>query len=399
MKFLPVYLGSVSIFAAVATSASAATQQLSPVYATSYGVTCNGTTDDTAAMQAAHNTGRVVIYPAGTCKFSTLTIASGGIVGEGVGAFPGQPGGTFLLTTDKGSGNTISYVADYSTGSSGVFRNFALFPSSGAAQKSGGSGLYISGNVGGDTRVLHGALVDGVWITYFPTALTMANAADWTVANNHFVYYSVAGLVVSNAIAPDQGDSSVYGNTFYNATAAPYGASGTGILQNNSGGLKITSNKFNGGAYGYQLNLLAQTSDVLISNNSFENISTAAITFTNNTNTASKAVRFTNEKITGNEFGGNARDIWFQQIANYNNQSYWDSANIVGNIFYGTTGTSVEMASSRFFTIASNTFNFVSAAITIDASCDNHALVGINGIFNASTGITNKGPYTTVAPY
>jgi len=102
VKFLPVYFGSVFIFAAVATSASAATQQLSPVYATSYGVTCNGTTDDTAAMQAAHNTGRVVIYPAGTCKFSTLTIASGGIVGEGVGAFPGQPGGTFLLTTDKG---------------------------------------------------------------------------------------------------------------------------------------------------------------------------------------------------------------------------------------------------------------------------------------------------------
>ena len=47
-----------------------------PVDARVYGVTCNGTTDDTAALQAAINSGQAIQLPPGTCKTSaTLTIS------------------------------------------------------------------------------------------------------------------------------------------------------------------------------------------------------------------------------------------------------------------------------------------------------------------------------------
>jgi hypothetical protein len=46
------------------------------VYASTYGVTCDGTTDDTAAAQLAITTaaGRPVVFPAGTCKISSTLV-------------------------------------------------------------------------------------------------------------------------------------------------------------------------------------------------------------------------------------------------------------------------------------------------------------------------------------
>ncbi|HUD02407.1 MAG TPA: tail fiber domain-containing protein [Candidatus Paceibacterota bacterium] len=377
----------------------------SAVYATNYGVKCDGVTDDTAAMQAAANTGRVVMYPAGVCKFSTLVISSGGIIGEGEMVLPGSspnliPGGTVLLSTDTGSGNTISYVADWSTGNPGVFRNFSLLPSSGTVQKSGGVGIYISGNVSGDGYVNNYTAVDNILIRYFPTSISLQDSAAWTISNSNFLFYRVAGIAAGNLIAPDQGDSSIYATTLFNGNGGEWATEGSGILQTSSGGLKISDTKFNGGKYGYQWAQAGQTSDTLISNSSFENISTAAVDFQNTINTSGSPVRFTNIKITGNQFAGDNRDIYLEPISQYLGSSYWDNIVISGNTFYLATLSSIELDTAREFTIVGNTINgnySTPVGILIASSDDATGFVGANNISGVGTAVVNNSATVTVS--
>lgn len=46
-----------------------------------FGAVCDGVTDDGPAAQLAHNTGKIVIYPAGTCYIATSVVLSSGFFG------------------------------------------------------------------------------------------------------------------------------------------------------------------------------------------------------------------------------------------------------------------------------------------------------------------------------
>ena len=69
-----------------------------------FGAVGDGVANDTAAMQAAHNTGKTVYSPAGRYSFTpTIMIASGGIVGDG-------PTQTILISADATTANLIKYT-------------------------------------------------------------------------------------------------------------------------------------------------------------------------------------------------------------------------------------------------------------------------------------------------
>lgn len=98
-----------------------------------------GSLDVTNAMQLAHSMGKVVHYPEGRYKFSKITIATGGIVGEGPR--------TILTSNDKSAGNIISFTrsgseADSVNNSVPLFRDFYLDVAYG--QKLQGSGIKIT---------------------------------------------------------------------------------------------------------------------------------------------------------------------------------------------------------------------------------------------------------------
>ena len=110
---LSVCLASSAIGAILAAGSARAASSV-PIDARAYGVTCNGTTDDTTALAAALATGLDVQLPNGTCKYATLTIGAGHngqtIRGAGAPTTSGGPG-TTLKPTGGTAGITISGTA------------------------------------------------------------------------------------------------------------------------------------------------------------------------------------------------------------------------------------------------------------------------------------------------
>ncbi|CAG4900872.1 hypothetical protein LMG31841_02927 [Paraburkholderia saeva] len=228
-----------------------------------FGAKGDGATDDTAAMQAAHTTGNLIYYPAGTYKFSTLTIPLGGIVGDG-------PSKTVLTSTDTANGDTILLTAQGQVPVPGgyLFRDFLLIS---AAGKTAGNGM----NVNPATFENQGSTWENVWFSGHPTALMFSRASLWSIMNCKFLGYTVQGVYVNNNNVADSGDSSIGGGTHFN-TGAP-GA--IAVYQAASGGLKLNNFKMNGGGFGYFLGLNdnGSTGDLIISNGSIENMTSSAI--------------------------------------------------------------------------------------------------------------------------
>lgn len=246
-----------------------------------FGATGDGVTDDTTAMQAAHDTGKLVFYPAGTYLFSpTITFASGGILGEG-------PTLTILKSNDTGSSNLIKF-----TGALGSYTNiprFQDFTLLGHISKTNGAGIQVSPS-SGESSYLN---FFNVHFTYCPIGIDFVAASLWKIVACNFLAYTVAGIQVANTNSPDSGDSVVSSCVFNN----PY-STGSGIWQKSSGGLKIIGNKFLGGYRGYTMNLEGSTSVLVITGNSFENMVAQDIVFSQGTGSTS----FVNVVITGNEF-------------------------------------------------------------------------------------------------
>jgi hypothetical protein len=244
-----------------------------------FGAIGDGITDDTAAMQLAHNTGMPVYYPEGTYKFTTITMVSGGIIGNGQQ--------TNLKSTNTGSSNLITYTGNYASLTNvPIFHDFYL---EAPISKTTGAGICIAPSTGetsyGDFR--------NVSFLYCPIGIDFIAASLWKIIGCNFLAYAVAGVQVANTNAPDSGDSTIQGCVFNN----PY-STGSGIWQKSSGGLKIIGNKFLGGYRGYTMNLEGSTGALLIAGNSFENMVAQDISLAQGT--ATKV--FVNVAITGNEF-------------------------------------------------------------------------------------------------
>jgi len=227
-----------------------------------FGAIGDGVTDDTAAMQAAHNTGRVVYYPAGIYKYLRLTIPYGGICGESTST-------TFLSTTDTTSADTITLTASNNIPDPGayLFRDFSLLCN---FSKTAGAGIAIT-PISGENQ---GSYFENVLVYHFPTGIKFNAASNYTLIGCKLIENLDVGVYVQNTNNADSGDSSIDNCDFISTSS-----NAIGVFQSSSGGLKVCNSKFNGGRYGYFLGLdsTESTSNLLMSNVSIENMTVAAI--------------------------------------------------------------------------------------------------------------------------
>lgn len=123
---------------------------------TNYGALCDGTTDDTAAIQAALNTGLNVVLPVGTCKITgALTIQ---VVGT---TFKGQGIASSTLTSSSTTANMITVTA----GTTHVTISDMFLTRSVTA--AAGAGIAFAGN----TQV---SVIDNVWIEFQYDGLSLS---------------------------------------------------------------------------------------------------------------------------------------------------------------------------------------------------------------------------------
>lgn len=99
------------------------------------------------------------------------------------------------------------------------------------------------------------------------TAISMGNAAWWTIDRCYVYGAAQNGIYVASVSAPDDGDSSIT-----NCILSYPGAAS--IFQASSGGLRLINNKIIGGIHGYLLELTPDviTSDLIATGNSIENM-------------------------------------------------------------------------------------------------------------------------------
>lgn len=256
-----------------------------------FGAVGDGVVDDTAAMQLAHNTGRLVYYPAGTYLFTNgLNITSGGIVGDGMTQ-------TVLKSNDATTANLINYIGNYAA--SGNVPKFADFKVTGNPAKTSGAGLSVSPATD-ETEYLY---FSNVTLENLPVGVAFERASLWKIIGCNFLACATAGVIVRNLNVSDAGDSVIVGCVFNN----PF-STGDGVFQQSSGGLKIIGNKFLGGNSAYKLSYNSSaggTSVLIIADNSIEQMADSGIVFENSAGVAA----FSNVVVSGNEFGVQPRGI------------------------------------------------------------------------------------------
>jgi hypothetical protein len=267
-----------------------------------FGAVGDGVTNDTAAMQAAHNTGKLVYYPTGTYNFTRITMTAGGITGDGKLSI--------LRTTDTSSNDVITYTSVDPTGIlintvGGLFQNFTLLAST-PTQKSAGAGIRISpANYGGSPNEDYLTICQGLYIRNIPIGISFTFASYFTVTNCSFAFFTVAGIYtdMNNALFQDNGDNTIIGNTFFtNFATSP---SGRGIWYR-TGGARIIGNKINGGSIGVDINPLRGTSIAVVEGNSIENQTVNAIRgyIGNDFTTIGANDGFSFLQFAGNQIGG-----------------------------------------------------------------------------------------------
>jgi hypothetical protein len=322
-----------------------------------FGAKGDGSTNDTAAMQAAHNTGRLIYYPDGTYIFTTITIAQGGIVGDGIGQ-------TILSSSDTTSANLITYTgATFSSGTP-LFEGFLLQVAT-PTQKTTGVGIYFI-PASGEVQY---ATIYNIMVLNVPTGISFKAASKFAITDSRVYNYSGVGILVDNTNVADSGDSSIV-DCFISTTEA----TGIAIQQNASGGLKIVNTKLVNGAAGYVLafNGTTTTGDLLISNTSIENMTGFAVYLsrTSGANTFG-AIVFSNLQIAncGGSGGGGSGGIGTDSSGAFS-QIVISGSNI--EIAPGT-GACISLLAVDTFTI--DAINCVGntgsqTGIALDASCN-----------------------------
>lgn len=248
-----------------------------------FGADKTGTLDSTSAMQAAHNTGKLVYYPGGSYKFGQITIATGGIVGDGQSA-------TTLISTDLTSADLITFTGSGAQ-TPALFRDFTL---SSSLSKTLGAGIRF--NTG--ASILSFPYVNNVQFLNLPTGIYFSTVQQFVIDACVFVNYSQQGIHIENTIVSDAGDSCI-SNCFFN-TAVVTGAT-YAIWHRSAGGLKITNSKILGGNSGYVMGWIGGNgaADLSITGCSIEDTTAFGIFLGRDTGTGSIG----SVMIVGNEIG------------------------------------------------------------------------------------------------
>ena len=262
--------------------------------------------------------------------------------------------------------------------SSGAFQCEGISFSGPAAASDGGAiSLSGSGGVANSfSKIRDCTFIYGHKTIYAPDAYA------WDISGNYFTGAILNGIYVGCTTDVDAGDSAIHSNTFANL-----GASCAAINQVSSGGLRIYDNKFNGGAYGYYMDLAtsAVTSILMISDNSFENQTNSGISLLH----SGGGGTFTHAMIVDNMFANQPKAI------NLGSSGSWLSlVTISGNSISGTAAGStalITLTNAPRSVIKGNNLNGVGTAtvgITVGSgstSCE----IGPNLIAGCVTDVTN----------
>lgn len=168
-----------------------------------------------------------------------------------------------------------------------------------------GSGIYVDPEDG--ETVNYASRFSGLTVTGFNIGLHMKNASAWNLQACTISGYTTAGVWVEDDRTPDAGDSTINGCIIAGTAASGLRA---GIVQKNSGGLRIVNNKLLMGGYGYILSAdggITQpeqsTSILLIQANSFEHHKTSAI-YLGRAEDADPSIYFMDPIVVGNQING-----------------------------------------------------------------------------------------------
>lgn len=251
-----------------------------------FGAVGNGTTDDTVAIQAAINavqgTGRSLLFPVGSYKVSSTLSVTGTL------RLVGESRNGSVITWASTTLHVLSVACD-----TGISVDRLTF--SGPAGPTAGNIITLTGSA---TQNIFSTFRECTFVYGFNQIVTVA-ACDWVIENCVFTEYVNYGVYVSDTFNVDAGDSFIgNGCTFFTSSAT-----GVGIYQVSSGGLKVVGNKLLGGLYGYQMSLSTlgtATVDLLLIGNSIENQTAGAVYLTR----PSGSVVFGNVVIVGNQIAG-----------------------------------------------------------------------------------------------
>jgi len=334
---------------AVATTVQAKLREM--VSVKDFGAKGDGVTDDTAAMTAAHATGKVVFYPKGDYKFSTISFSGGGLIGEGQS--------TSLLSTSASTADLITFTGVGTGASTGdavpYFANFYISVPTYSTKSAGAAIRLTPSQANPSNNVLFFPYFENIHIRNVPSGIVWDNTALVTVKDCKFFFYTGTAISSANTNAPDQGDNHIYGNTFYNGLGFNQG---TALYIPSGGGLYFTNNKINGGLKGVHVKPLftGSTSIFNIAANSIENVSTGYGVHFEYGN-ANAGVQVSQAQITGNQFANNNYSVFFDNGAG--TAFYWSTVSITGNTFLSNASGDqpITLQSGRNFCISGNTFD------------------------------------------
>jgi hypothetical protein len=340
-----------------------------------YGAVCDGSNDDTVAIQAAINDVQsqrgVLDWPVGFCKISATLNISDAITIRG----KGRQSSGIRWTDDALTG--ISIKTDR-----GVVIERMQF----SAPMTATNGAMIK--VEGDTAAnVLSIFRDNTFIGGFNQIQTVS-AYIWTIDTNYHYGYQNTAVIVQNTFNVDYGDSSIQNSIFSGG-----GPLSTSILQYSSGGLRVTNSKLLGGLNAYRLYLSAGavTSDLIFVGNSVENQIGTALQF----GTAGGNATFANIVITDNQFMNQPIVIGMDSPTRFMSRMTINDNSMSVVARYGIIGTNIED-----FIISDNQISGIAGAlngIAIGSNSQN-GRVSANRTKAFATGIVNNSVSVNVTP-
>jgi len=381
------------------TGAAAAPPAL--IYAGNYGAQCDGSNDDTAAINSAiaaaiHAGGVIVQLPAGFCLTSAPLKINRGVIlqgsGIGVASGVGNSGGTVLRST-KPFGDVISITAEGGV----IVRDFAI-DAPGVIKSGDSAGIRIAGPSGAGSINNHSRL-ENLLIFNMENGIVLDAASNLVISRCHIQDYRVRGIDIRQTNATDYGQNTIESSVIWDLNVH---TSTDAIFYAQGGDFRIVNNKILGSRYGLRVWLEAGgTGTLLLTGNSFEEQRTNGIRI------AQRAARknLGNVAIVGNQFSiikprapqssiavaagtaGNGAPSWIKNIA------------IVGNVFNNAHNAPYPIISLRdgtAITIAANALNANGQAQPLGIDVGGNAVKAqVTG--NDVVGVTGGNEYTPSA--
>lgn len=256
---------------------------------TNCGATGNGSTDDTAAINTcignfnSATNGRLY-FPAGTYKTTTALTAitaNGIILGDGPSNLSEQLAGAVVPATQIN--NTTTNASVFTINSQQVMvRDLSIKNTAGSTPTAGSAGITVASATEYNNRVN----MENLEIQGFNIDVDRQAGANWSMHNVNIVDPVLYGLKIRNTVNPDAGDWSITNSSFYTGVNTnPTDA----IRIESSGGGKIANIKVNCNSgcsqlyvNGIDIQGAGNTSDMQITNSSFENFSGVGIIINGN---------------------------------------------------------------------------------------------------------------------